>query len=254
MGCRADLPSGDYFIMPDDIEPIHLPSAEPIAAAALTSLINPASSVEIPPGSDWRITLGYAEILHDETYPAFHGKRHSGIDIYRWNAHPGAGPCNARAGAVIDSVYLPKGFGNTVAIEHNDGTCLRYTHLDKKLVKKGGARHTRPADRDGRQRREEYLPGASTPGHAALQRLRPRPNLLRHAGRGCRALYRSVEPDSACCLRSGAGALKTALAGMQSAFIVGNPFLQPVPFRIIRRREHLGTPRFDAFARFPACG
>lgn len=42
-----------------------------------------------------------------------------------------------RPGAVIDSVNLPKGFGNTVAIEHDDGTCLRNTHLDRKLVKKG---------------------------------------------------------------------------------------------------------------------
>ena len=42
-----------------------------------------------------------------------------------------------RAGAVIDSVYLPKGFGNTVVVEHEDGTCLRYTHLDEKLVKVG---------------------------------------------------------------------------------------------------------------------
>ena len=37
-------------------------------------------------------------------------------------------------GVVIDSVYLPKGFGNTVTVEHDDGICLRYTHLDKKLV------------------------------------------------------------------------------------------------------------------------
>ena len=41
------------------------------------------------------------------------------------------------AAPVIDSVYLPKGFGNTVVIEHDDGTCLRYTHLDKNLVKQG---------------------------------------------------------------------------------------------------------------------
>ena len=38
---------------------------------------------------------------------------------------------------MIDAVYLPKGFGNTVTVEHDDGTCQRYTHLDKKLVKKG---------------------------------------------------------------------------------------------------------------------
>ena len=42
-----------------------------------------------------------------------------------------------RACAVIDSVYLSKGFGNTVVVEHEDGTCLRYTYLDKKLVKQG---------------------------------------------------------------------------------------------------------------------
>ena len=42
-----------------------------------------------------------------------------------------------RAGVVIDSVYLPKGFGNTITVQGNDGTCIRYTHLDKKLVKKG---------------------------------------------------------------------------------------------------------------------
>lgn len=41
-----------------------------------------------------------------------------------------------RSGVVIDWVNLPKGFGNTVTVEH-DGTCLRYTRLDKKLVKKG---------------------------------------------------------------------------------------------------------------------
>jgi len=42
-----------------------------------------------------------------------------------------------RAGVVIDAAYLPKGFGNTVVVEHADKTCLRYTHLDKILVKKG---------------------------------------------------------------------------------------------------------------------
>ena len=54
---------------------------------------------------------------------------------------------------------MPKGFGNTVTVEHGDGTCLRYTHLDKKLIKKGvcvargqqigtvgkGAKHIYPA-------------------------------------------------------------------------------------------------------------
>ena len=135
-GKRLDLPDGDYLVMPESIEPIRQQAAAPLVASALTSPMDPASSVVIPPGSDWRVTLGYAEILHDEAYPAFHGKRHSGIDIYRWNAHQA--PVHAmRAGTVIDSVYLPKGFGNTVVVEHEDGTCLRYTHLDRKLVKKG---------------------------------------------------------------------------------------------------------------------
>lgn len=135
-GKRFDLPNGDYLRIPDDIEPVRQHTTAPITASVLTSPMDPASSVVIPPGSDWRITLGYAEILYDEAYPAFHGKRHSGIDIYRWNAHKA--PVHAmRAGAVIDSVYLPKGFGNTVVVKHEDGTCLRYTHLDRKLVKKG---------------------------------------------------------------------------------------------------------------------
>ncbi len=135
-GRRLDLPDGDYVVIPDTIEPISQQTAAPLAASALTSPMDPASSVVIPPGSDWRITLGYAEILYDEAYPAFHGKHHSGIDLYRWNAYKA--PVHAmRGGAVIDSVYLPKGFGNTVVVEHEDGTCLRYTHLDKKLVRTG---------------------------------------------------------------------------------------------------------------------
>ena len=135
-GKCLDLPNGDYVVVPDVIEPIRPPSAAPIAATALTSPMDPTSSVVITPGSDWRITLGYAEILYDEAYPAFHGKRHSGIDLYRWNAYQA--PVHAMCGgAVIDSVYLPKGFGNTVVVEHEDGTCLRYTHLDKKLVMQG---------------------------------------------------------------------------------------------------------------------
>ena len=135
-GKRLNLPNGDYLIVPDIIEPIRQHAAAPTAASGLTSPIDPASSVVIPPGSGWRITLRYAEILHDETIAAYHGKRHSGIDIYRWDAHKA--PVHAmRSGLVIDSVYLPKGFGNTVVIEHDDGTCLRYTHLDRKLVKKG---------------------------------------------------------------------------------------------------------------------
>lgn len=135
-GVRFDLPSGDFLILPDTIEPVRQPSAAPIDASALTSPIDPASGVVIPPGSDWRITLGYAQILHDAAFPSFHGKHHSGIDIYRWNAYQA--PVHAmRPGVAIESVYLPKGFGNTVVIEHVDGSCLRYTHLDKKLVKKG---------------------------------------------------------------------------------------------------------------------
>ena len=90
----------------------------------------------ILPGSGCRITLGCAQILHNKAYPAFHGKHHSGIDFYRWNAH--RAPVHAmRSGVVIDSVYLPKDFGNTVVVEHDNGTCLRNTHLDEKLVKKG---------------------------------------------------------------------------------------------------------------------
>ena len=87
-GERLDLPNGDCLIMPDVIEPIHQSSAAPIAATALTSPMDPASSVVIPPGSDWRITLGYAEILYDKAYPAFHGKHHSGIDIYKMECLP----------------------------------------------------------------------------------------------------------------------------------------------------------------------
>ena len=133
---RLNLPNGDYLLMPDVIEPILQQAAAPMAASALTSPIDPSSAVVIPPGSGWRITLGYAEILYDEAYPAFHEKHHSGIDIYRWDAYQA--PVHAmRPGIVIESVYLPKGFGNTVTVEHDDGTCLRYTHLDKKLVKKG---------------------------------------------------------------------------------------------------------------------
>ena len=106
---RLDLPSGDYLLVPDSIAPISQQAAMPIAVNALTSPVDPLSAVVIPPGSGWRITLGYAEILYDEDYPAFHEKHHSGIDIYRWNAY--RAPVYAmRSGAVIDSVYLPKGF------------------------------------------------------------------------------------------------------------------------------------------------
>ena len=133
---RLELPSGEYLHIPEAIEPISQPAAMPIAADALTSPVDPASGVVIPPGSGWRITLGYTAILDDEAYPAFHEKRHSGIDIARYGCFQA--PVYAmRGGLVIDSVYLPKGFGNTVTVEHGDGACLRYTHLDKKLVKKG---------------------------------------------------------------------------------------------------------------------
>lgn len=135
-GKHLDLPNGDYVVMPEAIEPIRQQAAKPIAASALTSPLDPASHAIIPPGSGWLITLGYAEILHAEAYPAFHGKHHSGIDLYRWDGHHK--PIYAmRPGKVIDSVYLPEGFGNTVVIEHDNGTCLRYTHLDKKLATAG---------------------------------------------------------------------------------------------------------------------
>ena len=135
-GKRLDMPSGDYRWIPDAIQPIRQQTDGSIGTATLTSSIDTASSVVIPPGSDWRITLGYAEILHDAAYPAFHGKRHNGIDIYRLNAHKA--PVHAmRGGVVIDSVYLPKGFRHTVVVEHDDGTSLRYTHLAKKLIKNG---------------------------------------------------------------------------------------------------------------------
>jgi len=135
-GNRLDLPNGDYLIVPETIDPIRQPAAAPIAPSALTSPVDPAASVIIPPASGWLITLGYAQVLHDEAYPAYHGKHHSGIDIYRWDAHQA--PVYAmRGGLVIASEYLPRGFGNTVVVEHEDGTCLRYTHLDQKLTSEG---------------------------------------------------------------------------------------------------------------------
>ncbi|MDE2776505.1 MAG: M23 family metallopeptidase [Chloroflexota bacterium] len=135
-GKHLDLPNGDYVVIPEAIEPIRQQAAGPIAASALTSPVNPASHAIIPAGSGWRITLGYAEVLRAAAFPAFNGKHHSGIDLYRWDARHK--PIYAmRPGKVIDSVYLPKGFGNTVVIEHDDGTCLRYTHLDKKLAAAG---------------------------------------------------------------------------------------------------------------------
>ena len=135
-GNRLDLPNGGFLRIPDAIEPIRLQTAAPIAASTLTSPVDPASAVIIPPGSSWRITLGYGQVLNNEAYPAFHGKRHSGIDLYKWDGFQA--PVHAmRPGLVIESVYLPKGFGNTVVVKHADGTCLRYTHLDKMLVNKG---------------------------------------------------------------------------------------------------------------------
>ena len=78
---RLDLPSGDHLLIPEEIEPISQQAAMPIAADALTSPVDPAYAAVIPRGSDWRITLGYAAVLQDASYPAFHGKHHSGIDI-----------------------------------------------------------------------------------------------------------------------------------------------------------------------------
>ncbi|MCY3832001.1 MAG: M23 family metallopeptidase [Chloroflexi bacterium] len=134
-GARFDLPNGDFLIIPEIIEPIRQQAA-PTVPSALTSPVDPASSVIIPPASGWLITLGFAQILHNTAYPAYHGKHHSGIDISRWDAYQA--PVYAmRAGLAIASEYLPRGFGNTVLVEHDDGSCLRYTHLDKTLVKKG---------------------------------------------------------------------------------------------------------------------
>ena len=135
-GNRLDLPNGGVLQIPDAFESIGLDTAAPIAASTLTSPVDPASAVIIPPGSGWRITLGYGQVLNNEAYPAFHGKRHSGIDLYKRDGFQA--PVHAmRPGLVIESVYLPRGFGNTVVVEHADGTCLRYTHLDKMLVNMG---------------------------------------------------------------------------------------------------------------------
>ena len=68
-GTRLDLPNGAYLLIPDEIELVRQQGAEPVAASALTSPVDPASGVVIPPGSGWRITLGYAEILYDESLP-----------------------------------------------------------------------------------------------------------------------------------------------------------------------------------------
>lgn len=134
-GNRLDLPNGDYLIIPEAIEPIRQQAAS-TAPSALTSPVDPTASVMIPPGSGWLITLSFAQILHDAAYPAYHRKHHSGIDIYRWDAYQA--PVYAmRAGLAIASEYLPRGFGNTVVVEHEDGTCLRYTHLDKTLTSQG---------------------------------------------------------------------------------------------------------------------
>ncbi len=135
-GERLELPGGATLRIPDEIAPIRPPATEPIAEAALTSPMDPAAAVLIPPGSGWRITLSFAQILRSQNHPAYQGKHHSGIDIYRWNGY--RAPVHAmRAGVVIESLYLPKGFGNTVVIEHEDGSCLRYTHVDSRLVNQG---------------------------------------------------------------------------------------------------------------------
>ncbi len=135
---RLDLPNGDYLIIPDKIAPIRhqAPAQGQMLNLAISSPIEPNSPTIIPARSGWQITLGYACKLNNAKYPAYHGRYHSGIDIARYGCFQA--PVHAmRSGVVIDSVYLPKGFGNTVVVEHDDGTCLRYTHLDRKLVKKG---------------------------------------------------------------------------------------------------------------------
>ena len=134
---RLNLPNGDYILIPNDIEPIeHTPPAPRRVAALYKSPLDPTSNTLIPPGSGYRIEQRHGDILEDDDHPAYDGQHHAGLDLSRWDAY--RAPVHAmRAGVVIDSVYLPKGFGNTVTIEHDDGTCLRYTHLDTKLVKKG---------------------------------------------------------------------------------------------------------------------
>ena len=51
------------------------------------------------------------------------------VTIYRWNGYK-APAQTLRPSVAIDSIYLPKGFGNTEIIEDDEGTCLRYTQLD----------------------------------------------------------------------------------------------------------------------------
>ncbi|MCY3781365.1 MAG: M23 family metallopeptidase, partial [Chloroflexi bacterium] len=134
---RLDLPSGDYLVVPDLIESIRrqAPAQADMSSLAISSPMDPNSPTIIPARSNWQITLGYARKLDNAKYLAYHGRYHSGIDIARYGCFQA--PVYAmRPGIVIDSVYLPKGFGNTVLVEHEDGTCLRYTHLDKNLVKK----------------------------------------------------------------------------------------------------------------------
>lgn len=84
------------------------------------------------------------------------------VTIYRWNGYKALARA-LRPGAANDSVYLPKGFGNTEAIEHDEGTCLRCTQLD--------------------------MP--------ALKQVHPRQNLQRYNSRNCRAFYQSAESESA---------------------------------------------------------
>ena len=155
---RLELPNGDYIQIPEAIEPIGQQAAGSITPSTLTSPLDPASGAMIPPGSGWRITLGFGDILYAAAYPAYHGKRHSGIDLHRWDAQHK--PVYAmRTGLVIESVYLPQGFGNTVVIEHEDGSCLRYTHLEKKLVKQGnGIARGQKIGTVGRGAKDIYAP------------------------------------------------------------------------------------------------
>ena len=134
---RLNLPNGDYILIPNEIKPIeHMPPAPLRVAALYTSPLDPTSNTLIPPGSGYRIEQRHGDILEDDDHPAYDGQHHAGLDLSRWDAY--RAPVHAmRAGEVIDSVYLPKGFGNTVTVQGNDGICIRYMHLDKKLVKKG---------------------------------------------------------------------------------------------------------------------
>ena len=131
------MTGSDYILIPDVIEPIEHQDPAPVHIDSMyTSPLDPRSNVLIPHGSGYRIEQHHGNVLEGDDYPIYNGQHHAGVDITRWNAY--REPVYAmRAGEVIDSVYLPRGFGNTVTVEHDDKTCLRYTHLDKKTVKKG---------------------------------------------------------------------------------------------------------------------